>query len=203
MDEKTEELRDIFRSVADDDTVTESQADTHGSLASETDVEDRLRDTVATMRDRLDFRTDLDTDALTTVVRRFYAGDADPEIADELSDDDDADPETVRAARLDLHLVREDDDAPLALDDVRDAADDPADPDLATVADALDADPADAEAALGVLRVRNEIQRVNDRYRAEFENALRDRELTERLTATVHEDGLDDATEGQETDVDL
>jgi len=206
MDEKTEELRDIFRSVADDDTVTESQADTHGSLASETDVEDRLRDTVATMRDRLDFRTDLDTDALTTVVRRFYAGDADADIADELSDDHgdaSADPETVRTARLDLHLVRDDDDAPLALDDVRDAADDPTDPALATVADALDADPADAEAALGVLRVRNEIQRVNDRYRAEFENALRDRELTERLTATVHEDGLDDATEGQDTDVEL
>jgi hypothetical protein len=204
MDEKTEELRDIFQSVADDDTVTESQADTHGSLASETDVEDRLRDTVATMRDRLDFRTDLDTDALTTVVRQFYAGDSDADIADELDDDDDyaADPETVRAARLDLHLVR-DDDAPVALGDVRDAADDPTDPDLATVVDALDADPDDAEIALGVLRVRNEIQRVNDRYRAEFENALRDRELTERLTATVQEDGLDDATEGQETDIDL
>ncbi|MDH5018842.1 conditioned medium-induced protein 4 [Halobacterium rubrum] len=201
MDEKTEELRDIFQSVADDDTVTESQADSHGSLASETDVEDRLNDTVATMRDRLDFRTDLDTDALTTVVRQFYAGDSDADIAGEL-DDDAADPETIRAARLDLHLVR-DDDAPVALDDVRAAADDPTDPDLATVVDAIDADPEDAETALGVLRVRNEIQRVNDRYRAEFENALRDRELTERLTATVHEDGLDDATEGQETDVDL
>jgi len=198
MDEKTEELRDLFRDVTDEDTVTESQADTHGSLASETDVEERLRDTVSTMRDRLDFQTDLDTDALATVVRRFYAGDSDPKIGDAV----DADAETVRDARHDLHLVR-DGDAPVDLDALREAADDPTDPDLATVVDRVDADPAAVERSLGVLHTRAEIQRVNDRYRAEFENALRDRELSERLTATVHEDGLDDATEGQETDVDL
>jgi len=198
MDEKTEELRDIFRDVTDEDTVTESQADTHGSLASEADVEERLRDTVATMRERLDFQTSLDDDALTAVVRRFYAGDSDAEVADAV----DSDAETVRDARHDLHLVR-DDDAPVDLDTVRDAADDPTDPDLGTVLDGVDADPAAVERSLDVLHTRNEIQRVNDRYRAEFENALRDRELSERLTATVHEDGLDDATEGQETDVDL
>jgi hypothetical protein len=198
MDEKTEELRDLFQDVTDEDTVTESQADTHGSLASETDVENRLQDTVSTMRDRLDFGTGLDTEALTTVVRRFYAGDSDADIADEV----DADPETVRDARHDLHLVR-DDDAPVDLDALREAADDPSDPDLATVVDGVDADPADVERSLDVLHTRAEIRSVNDRYRAEFENALRDRELSERLTATVHEDGLDDATEGQETDVDL
>jgi len=199
MDEKTEELRDLFQDVTDEDTVTESQADTHGSLASETDVEERLRDTVSTMRDRLDLQTSLDTDDLTTIVRRFYAGDSDADIAAEL----DTDAGTVRDARLDLHLVRDGTDAPVDLDAVRDAADTPTDPDLATVADRLDADPAAVEQSLVVLHTRNEIQRVNDRYRAEFENALRDRELTERLTATVHEDGLDDATDGQETDVDL
>jgi hypothetical protein len=198
LDEKTEELRDIFQDVTDEDTVTESQDDGHGSLASETDVENRLRDTVSTMRERLDFQTSLDADALATVVRRFYAGDGDAEVAEAV----DSDAETVRDARHDLHLVR-DDDAPVDLDVLRDAAADPTDPDLATVVDAVDADPAAVERSLAVLHTRNEIQRVNDRYRAEFENALRDRELSERLTATVHEDGLDDATEGQETDVDL
>jgi len=198
MDEKTEELRDLFQDVTDEDTVTESQADTHGSLASETDVENRLQDTVSTMRDRLDFQTSLDTEAFATVVRRFYAGDDDAEIGEEVG----ADSETVRDARHDLHLVR-DDDAPVDLDVLRDAADDPTDPDLGTVLDGVEADPAAVERSLAVLHTRNEIQRVNDRYRAEFENALRDRELSERLTATVHEDGLDDATEGQETDVDM
>jgi hypothetical protein len=199
MDEKTEELRDIFTDIADDETVTESQSDTHGSLASEADVAERLHDTVADMQASLDFQTDLDTDALTTVVRQFYAGDPDADIAAEL---DAADEQTVRDARLDLHLVR-DDDAPLDTDAVRDAVDDPADAAPDTVAADIDADPEAAADTLDVVVTRNEIQRVNDRYRAEFENTLRDRELSERLTSSVHEDGLDDATEGQETDMDI
>ncbi|MUV61931.1 conditioned medium-induced protein 4, partial [Halobacterium sp. CBA1126] len=84
MDEKTEELRDIFVDVADDDTVTESQAETHGSLASEEDVEARLRETVAEMRDALDFETSLSVDELTTLVERFYSEDSDEELAEEL-----------------------------------------------------------------------------------------------------------------------
>ncbi|CAM2896346.1 MULTISPECIES: conditioned medium-induced protein 4 [Halobacterium] len=200
MDEKTEELRDIFQSVTDNDTITESQADTHGSLTAEPAVEETLRDTITTMRDRLAFHTDLDTATLVTVVRQFYAGDADDAIAAAA----DIDARTVRHARLDLHLVRDDDaDTPLPLDAVRDAVADPTDPDPDAVADALDAAPEDAAAACDVLRAKTAIQRSNDRYRAEFENVLRDRALTERLTATVHEDGLDDATDGQETDVDL
>ena len=150
MDEKTEELRDIFMDVADDEEVTESQEDTHGSLSSETEVDERLRNAVEEMRDNLDVDTDLATDDLTVLVKTFYAGESDAEIADELDADVDA-----------------------------------------------------VERGLRVLDARDEIRRVNDRYRAEFENALRDRELSERLTSTVHEDGLDDATEGQETDMQL
>jgi hypothetical protein len=197
MDEKTEELRDIFTDIADDETVTESQSETHGSLASEADVAERLHDTVADMQDRLDFQTDLDTDALTTVVRQFYAGEPDDDIADEL---DAADEQTVRNARLDLHLVR-DDDAPLDVAAVRDARDD--DTDAAALADDLDEPESEVEATLDVVTTRDEIQRTNDRYRAEFENTLRDRELSERLTSSVHEDGLDDATEGQDAEMDI
>jgi len=43
MDEKTEELRDIFVDVAGEDTVTERQEAGHGSLLSDEDgVEERL-----------------------------------------------------------------------------------------------------------------------------------------------------------------
>lgn len=38
MDEKTEELRDIFVDVAGEDTVTERQEDGHGSLLSDEGV---------------------------------------------------------------------------------------------------------------------------------------------------------------------
>ncbi len=195
MDEKTEELRDIFVDVADDDTVTESQEDTHGSLASEADVEARLRETVAAMRKNLDFETSLSVDELTELVERFYGEDSDAEIADELGSDAAA----VTEARFDLHLLREDDtDVPVDLDQVRES-----DADADALADELDADEDAIRRAQRVVETQAELRRVNDRYRAEFENALQDRELSERLTSSVHEDGLDGATEGQETDIDI
>jgi hypothetical protein len=193
MDEKTEELRDIFVDVADGDTVTESQEETHGSLASEADVEARLRETVAEMREDLDFETSLSVDDLTAVVERFYEEDSDAEIAAELGVDEG----TVVDARLDLHLLREaDTDAPL--DRVRDA-----DESTEALADDLGVDEGTIQHYQRVVETREQRRRLNDRYRAEFENALQDRELSERLTSSVHEDGLEGATEGQETDIDI
>ena len=55
MDDKTEELRDIFLDVSDDETVTESQQDTHGSLASDDEIDARIADTVTRMREEFDF----------------------------------------------------------------------------------------------------------------------------------------------------
>ncbi|MFC3477709.1 conditioned medium-induced protein 4 [Halobacterium litoreum] len=200
MDEKTEELRDIFMDVADDEEVTESQAETHGSLSSETEVDERLRNAVEEMRDNLDVDTDLATDDLTDLVKTFYAGESDAEIAAEL--DADVDAAAVADTRYDLHLLRDaDTDADFDLDALRERRGEDADP--ADLADDLDGDEDAVERCLRVLDARDEIRSVNDRYRAEFENALRDRELSERLTSTVHEDGLDDATEGQETDMQL
>ncbi|GAA0261351.1 conditioned medium-induced protein 4 [Halobacterium noricense] len=233
MDEKTEELRDIFVDVADGDTVTESQEETHGSLASEADVEARLRETVAEMREDLDFETSLSVDELTTLVERFYDEDGDADIADELGArkttesssaahqntecSEDVDEQTVIDARLDLHLLREaDTDAPL--DRVRDA-----DESVEDLADELgvrkttesssaahqntecpeDVDVGTIRHYQRVVETREERRRLNDRYRAEFENALQDRELSERLTSSVHEDGLEGATEGQETNIDI
>jgi hypothetical protein len=201
MDEKTEELRDIFMDVADDETVTESQEDTHGSLASEEDVEARLRDAVSEMVDNLGVDTPLAVEDLATVVEAFYAGEDDAGIAEAL--DADVDPETVAHTRTDLHLLREDDtDPPFDYEALRDATLD----DDASVSEFLadvDADEDTVDYYRRVVEAREEIRRVNDRYRAEFENVLRDRELSERLTSSVQEDGLDGATEGQETDINL
>ena len=47
MDEKTEELRDLFLDVADDGTVTESQEETPGSLTEERPEDERLDDVPA------------------------------------------------------------------------------------------------------------------------------------------------------------
>ncbi|MBP2251975.1 hypothetical protein J2754_002312 [Halarchaeum solikamskense] len=199
MDEKTRELRDIFVDVTDGETVTERQEEGHGSLATDAEIDERLRDAVSAMRERLDFRTDLDLDALVRLVRGFYAGQDDAALADALGVDE----ATVTEARRDLHLVQPDvADAPLDLDAFRRAIE-TGDPDAAELADSLDSDEATVRDYRDVARVQTEIQSVNDRYRAEFETVLQDRDLAERLTTAAREDGLEEATEGQETNTNL
>ena len=198
MDEKTEELRDIFMDVTDESTVTERQEETHGSLSSETDVAERLADVVGRMRDRYDFGTSLTDEQLVTVVRRFYAGDSDAEIARELGDASLG--KTVSRARIDLHLVRDaDTDAPFDLADLRRLLADGKT--AAECAETLDVSESTVRRYRRVVEVQEERRTVNDRYRDEFENLLQDRELSDRMTEEVRNDGLDDATEGMETNV--
>jgi hypothetical protein len=198
MDEKTEELRDIFIDVADEETVTEAQEDARGSLAPRDDAEERLLEVIAGMRERLGFGTTLSDEELLTVVRGFYAGDSDAEIARALGDASLS--KTVSRARIDLHLLRETDtDAPFDLDALRAGLD--AGRTTAELAAELEVSESTVRRYRRVVEAENEIRRVNDRFRSEFESVLRDRELSERLTENVREDGLDEATEGQETNL--
>jgi hypothetical protein len=188
MEDKTEELRDIFQSVADEDTVTESQEDARGSLATdEAGVDEAIADVVARMRDRYEFETDLPEDVLVTVVREFFGGADDAAIAGAI----DAEEETVFRARLDLHLVRED-DAPVDTEVLRrqfaDATDE-------TVAKELGVPIEDVHRARAVLETRTAARRVSDRFRAAFEDAVADAAISSPMTAGVRDDGLDEATE--------
>lgn len=198
MDEKTEELRDIFMDVTDDPTVTEQQEETPGSLQSATEVEERLETVVAEMRDRYEFGTTLSDEELVTVVRGFYAGQSDAEIARELGDASLG--ETVSRARIDLHLVRDSDtDAPFDLDELRNLLDGEAS--TSECAAELDVSESTVRRYRRIVDVQQERRTVSDRYRGEFENVLQDRDLSERMATDVHDDGLDDATEGMETNV--
>ncbi|WP_049947201.1 hypothetical protein [Halarchaeum acidiphilum] len=106
-------------------------------------------------------------------------------------------------ARRDLHLVQPDvEDPSLDLDALRRAIE-TGDPSEEELVDELGSDPATVREYRRVARIQEEIRRVNDRYRAEFENVIQDRELAERLTTAAREDGLDEATEGQETNTNL
>jgi hypothetical protein len=122
MDDKTAELRDIFLDATDGEgTVTERQAERRGSLVDvddPADVDDRLRDLVATMRERYDFETDLAADAYVRLIRGFYAGDGDDALAETVG----VGRETVLRARLDCHLVREGDDDTPAVETSRERA---------------------------------------------------------------------------------
>jgi hypothetical protein len=198
MDEKTEELRDIFMDVAEEETVTERQEEGHGSLADvdEGEIDERLRAVIADMRERYDFETTLDDETLARIVRGFYEGKSDETLAAGL----DCDPETAFTARMDLHLIGEDDTgAPFSLATLRDLLAD--ETEEATIATELDADREMVTRYRRVAAAQNRSRRASHRFRTAFEDVLTDADLSIRLTASVQEDGLDDATDDMETNV--
>jgi hypothetical protein len=201
MDEKTEELRDIFVDVAGEETVTESQTEGPGSLVDTDDatVDERLAAAVERMAERYEFDTGLDTDAYVAVVRGFYASEADETIAADI----DVDADTVFAARMDLHLIGGDDtDLPVDLPALRAALAD-GDTDVGEVVAGSDADESTVERAVSVAAAQNEARRVSHRFQSAFEDVLTDAGLADQLTASIQEDGLDEAAEDIETDLSM
>ena len=197
MDEKTAELRDIFMETTDSDTVTETQSESPGSLSDEQeDVGDRLRTLIDRMREQYEFDTALDTDALLTVLRGFHDGEDDEAIAARL----DCEPTEVRTARLDLHLVRDEErEAPFEFERLRRLLAEEVSPEER--ADQLDVSVETARQYSEVAAADRRSTRANDRFRDEFAELLTDADLTDRLAADAHEDGLQEATEDMETDV--
>ncbi|ELZ21961.1 hypothetical protein C477_04429 [Haloterrigena salina JCM 13891] len=196
MNDKTEELREIFTDVTDgEETVTESQENSRGSLErDDRSDEERLESVVQQMRERYAFETPLTDDELIAVARGFYDGEDDADIAADL----DVDEETVFEARMSLHLVGEDDADEVDLAAIRDREEDDA-----TLADEYDVSEPQIRRYRRVAAAEDESRAANDRYRDEFDSILADAELSERMTTDVREDGLEDATEGMETDVEF
>jgi len=202
MDDKTAELRDIFLDATGEETVTERQAERRGSLVDvddPADVDDRLRDLVATMRERYDFETDLDPDAYVRLIRGFYDGDDDDSIAVDLG----VDADTVRRARLDCHLVRERDRADDAFGRIREHVVAGAEADDETIAADLDTESETVAHVRRVVTAEREATRANGRFRDAFTELLTDADLSGRLASDSREDGLREATEDIETDVSL
>jgi hypothetical protein len=198
MDDRTDELRDLFVETTGTDAVTERQEDAPGSLTDRADVDGRVREVVARMRERYGFATDLDDDALVRVARAFFDGRDDAAVAADL----DVDEPTVTRARLDLHLVVDDDrDPPTGVDLAalrrRVAAGD----DLDAAAAALDVDPDALSTAYHAAVADVAARRANGRFRAALSEVLADADLSTRLASDVREDGLEEATEDIETDV--
>ncbi|WP_265109398.1 conditioned medium-induced protein 4 [Halosolutus halophilus] len=196
MNDKTEELRDIFTDVTDGEaTVTESQEDTRGSLEKdERTVEDRLENVITQMRERYEFETPLTDAQLIALAKAFYDDESDAAIADEL----DVDEDVVFETRLSLHLVADDDADEVDLVAIRDREEDDA-----TLAAEYDVSEAQIRRYRKVAAAKNESRAANDRYRDEFDSILADADLTDRMASDVREDGLEDATEGMETDVEF
>jgi hypothetical protein len=198
MEEKTEELRDIFLSVSDEETVTESQTESHGSLTDEGEsVEQRLDDELETLREKFGFETDLADEQRRELVEQFYDGRSDAELAAAL----DCEEETVFAARMELHLVR-DSEPPLDGSD-RDAVREQPDVDTAVLAEELGVTEQAVERTRAVLATRDRSRRVSERFVTAYQEILTDVELTDQFANDTHDDGLDGATEGAETNVEF
>ena len=67
----------------------------------------------------------------------------------------------------------------------------------------LETDEGTIERALCVIEAQDEARTANDRFRDEFEEIVTDGDLTSRLARDAREDGLEEATEGMETDVSM
>ena len=201
MDDKTEQLRDIFIDVADEETVTESQHESHGSLATdEGSVDARLQAVVERLREKFEVRTSLDDGQLCRLVRAFYAGDDDETIAAALG----CSRSEVFRTRMDLHLVCEADLPGEQLQSAIRAAD-PTSTEIPTddLAVEFDVEPTAVERAREAVAAVDRSRRVSHRFRTEFEETLTDADLSVRYTAETQEDGLEDATDGAEVDVQL
>ncbi|WP_255194796.1 conditioned medium-induced protein 4 [Halorarius litoreus] len=197
MDEKTRELRDIFMDVTDEATVTERQEAARGSLTGETrDVESRLREVVADMREAVGFDTGLDDAALVRVVRGFYEGESDAAIAEAL----DVARTTVFRARMDLHLFRDrDTDAPFDLGRLREGL--AAEQSTDELAAELDVSASTVRRYARVVETQDAARRVSNRYRSAFDEVFTESDLSGNLTGDAKRDGLDDALDGMESNV--
>ncbi|MFB6086368.1 MAG: hypothetical protein ABEJ84_06130 [Halodesulfurarchaeum sp.] len=212
MPDRTEKLRDLFESVTGTETVTERQRQAHGSLGSETEPVAAIADTIEEMATALSFETALPRSALLRVVQGYYRGQTDGELAEAIRreldpvepgpDPDAIDEKTIARARLDLHLVREDErPGEAAVPHLRDVEE--GTETVSTVAERLDRTESTVRHWLAVRETQAERRRVADRYRQAFESALGDRDIADRLTASLEETGLEESLEDQEVDVDL
>lgn len=190
MDEKTEELRDIFIDVSEEGTVTESQEEGRGSLATDEEgVDERLLEVIERVRERFGFEAELDDDTLVAIVRRYFEGEADATIAQAIG----VEADTITLARLDLHLFRDEDTEDVPVTEIRSIPEE--DRSVDRIADDLDVDEATAERYHRIVRAHDDARRVSHRFRSEFEDVLADAGLAARMTESVQQDGLEEATE--------
>ena len=208
MDERTEELKELFVETTGEEEVTETQQAEPGDLASDAAPEDapeRVEAIVARMRERYAFESGLDDAALARVVLGFYAGADDTELAETLG----TDTETVFTARMDLHLLRDSDrEAPFDRERLRELVVEGVP--VEERADRLDvtersgeADEETVEHYAQVVAAELRSTRANHRFVDEFTDLLTDAELSESHAADARESGLEEAAEDIETNTQL
>lgn len=170
MASRMDQLRDIFDAVSTESTFVERQQTGHGRLRSERAIDEALCDLVAEMRARYRFRTSLTDEQLVRVVRGFYGGESDTDIARALGDASLA--AVVARARVNLHLFRTRDADVERLRAVARLLDDGAS--ATATAAALGVNESTVRRDRRLLSARRDAVRVHHRYQTEFESLLGD-----------------------------
>ncbi|VVB71610.1 Uncharacterised protein [uncultured archaeon] len=187
MSGKTEKLRDLVMKIGASTKVVEKQATRHGSLRGSSEIEHALLGVVREMIKQYTIQTKLSPEQLASVVRLFYKGLSDTEIAERLGDR--ALNKTVSRARIKLHLFRDTDlKPPFDKEEFLRISD--AGKSVKEMAEALRVAPS----TISEYRNIFDSQRASERdgYTKRFQEILSDQDVSERMVTSHSEDGLSD-----------
>jgi hypothetical protein len=187
MSGRTDQLRDLVMKIGATTKVVEKQATRHGSLRGSGEIERALLGVVREMIKQYGIQTKLTAEQLSSVVRLFYKGLSDTEIAEQLGDR--ALNKTVSRARIKLHLFRETDLKPpfdkdefLRLTDASESVKD--------MAESLRVAPSTISEYRNIFDSQKASER--DGYTKRFLEILSDQDVSERMVTAHTEDGLQD-----------
>jgi IS30 family transposase len=187
MSGRTDQLRDLVLKMGASTKVVEQQAKQHGNLRGSSDIDRALLGVVREMIKAYNIQTKLTPEQLAAVVRLFYKGLSDTEIAEQLGDR--ALNKTVSRARIKLHLFRESDlKPPFDRDQFMRLADEGRS--VKEMSEALGVAPSTISEYRNIFDSQRAAER--DGYIKRFEEILSDQDVSERMTSHISKDGLQD-----------
>lgn len=187
MSGRTDQLRDLVLKMGASTKVIEKQASQHGALRGSSDIERALLGVVKEMIKHYNIQTKLTPEQLATVIRLFYKGLSDTEIAEQLGDR--ALNKTVSRARIKLHLFRESDLKPpfdrnefIRLSGTGKS--------VKEMAEALGVAPSTISEYRNIFESQKSAEK--DGYTKRFLEILSDQDVSERMVTSHIKDGLQD-----------
>ena len=184
---RTDQLRDLVLKIGATTKVVEKQATRHGSLRGSGEIELALLGVVREMIKQYGIQTKLTAEQLSSVVRLFYKGLSDTEIAEQLGDR--ALNKTVSRARIKLHLFRESDlKPPFDKDEFLRLGE--SNKSVKEMAESLHVAPSTISEYRNIFDSQKASER--DGYTKRFLEILSDQDVSERMVTAHTEDGLQD-----------
>lgn len=192
---KVDRLTEIYLDVSEgEESTIEQQEEQRGNWKSSSSNDTTIGETIAEMRERYGLRTQLSDDQLVTLVKAFFDGERDGEIARRLGDS--SLDKTVTRARLRLHLFRDNDTtADFDLDALQECFEEGNSG--AECARRLDIGKSTANRYRRILRARNDSEKVDNEYYERFRQyCLEGGDDADLEPDFSTDDGLNDAIEG-------